>query len=86
MDYSGIFDRIQQSLGMSGVAIIAVREYILRAVRAVQDGADPPHILTDAAHNDMAHVDAVQEVVSADEDWHDHWPYLTLNAADGVKA
>jgi hypothetical protein len=39
MDYSGIFDRIQQSLGMSGVAIIAVREYILRAVRAVQDGA-----------------------------------------------
>ncbi|MDA0799500.1 MAG: hypothetical protein O2884_12645 [Chloroflexi bacterium] len=57
---------------MSDVAIIAVREYILRAVRAVQDGADPPHILTDATHNDMTHIDAVQEVFPAAENWRDH--------------
>lgn len=82
MDYSGIFDRTQERLGMSDVAIIAVREYILRPVRAVQEGADPPHILTDAAHNDMTHIDAIQEVFPAAE----NWPYLTLSAADGVKA
>ena len=81
MDYSGIFDRTQERLGMSDVAIIAVREYILRAVKAVQDGADPPHMVTSAALNDMAHVDAVQEVFPADEDWHEHWPHLTLTTA-----
>jgi phenylpropionate dioxygenase-like ring-hydroxylating dioxygenase large terminal subunit len=77
MDYSGIFDRTQERLGMSDVAIIALREYILRAVKAVQDGADPPHVVTDPALNDMAHVDAVQEVFAADEDWHKHWTSST---------
>jgi len=78
MDYSGIFDRTHERLGMSDIAIIAVREYILRQVKAVQDGADPAHMVTDAALNEMTHVDAVQEVFPVDEPWREHWPYLTL--------
>ena len=78
MDYSGIFDRTHERLGMSDIAIIAVREYILRQVKAVQDGADPAHMVTDPALNEMTHVDAVQEVFPADEPWREHWPYLTL--------
>ena len=78
MDYSGIFDRTHERLGMSDIAIIAVREYILRQMKAVQDGADPAHMVTDPALNEMTHVDAVQEVFPADEPWREHWPYLTL--------
>ena len=80
MDYSGIFDRTKERLGMSDVAIIAVREYILRSVREVQDGADQPHIVTDEARNDMTHVDTVEEVFPASEPWREHWPYLTLSS------
>ena len=78
MDYSGLFDRTKERLGMSDIGVIAVRDFILRAVKTVQDGGDPPHLVAAAAENIMTHVDTLQEVFSAGEPWRAHWPYLTL--------
>ena len=47
-------------------------------MRAVQDGADPPHTVTDVALNDMTRVDAVHKVFAAAESRHEHWPGLKL--------
>ena len=77
MSYTGIFDRTQEHLGVSDKAIIAMRNYLLRAVRAFQKGEEPPHIIRDPAKNDMTYVDSVHEVFSAEESWREHWPYLT---------
>ena len=77
MDYTGVFDRTKEHLGLSDVALIAVRDYLLRAVRAFDDGGQPPHIVTDPAKNDMSHIDTIQEVFPKAESWREHWPYLT---------
>ncbi len=84
MDYSGVFDRTKEHLGMSDIGIIAVRDYLLRAVRAFADGGEPPHIITDPAKNDMGHIDTIQEVFSRSETWREHWPFLsTAGPAEG---
>ena len=80
MDYSGVFDRTKERLGISDVGIINVRDYLVRAAVAHDDGAEPPHIVTDPADNDMTHIDTVQDVFPASESWHDHWPYLRLSS------
>ncbi len=76
MSYTGIFDRTQEHLGVSDKAIIAMRNYLLRTVKAFERGEEPPHIITDPAKNDMTHIDSIHEVFPAEESWREHWPYL----------
>jgi len=77
MSYSGIFDRTKERLGVSDKAVITVRNYLLRTVKAFERGEEPPHIITDPAKNDMTYIDSVHEVFPAEESWREHWPYLT---------
>ena len=81
MDYSGMFDRTKERLGVSDIAIIAVRNFLLKAVKAFQDGAEPPHLVRDPAQNVMTHIDTVQAVFPKTESWREHWPYLTPSYA-----
>jgi nitrite reductase/ring-hydroxylating ferredoxin subunit len=46
-----IQDRTQEHLGASDVAIIRARQLLLRAVRDVQAGRDPQHVVRDPAAN-----------------------------------
>ncbi|NIO07364.1 MAG: hypothetical protein GTO40_04935, partial [Deltaproteobacteria bacterium] len=62
--------------GFSDKAIIAVRNYLLRTVKAFKNGAEPPHLISDPAKNDMTYIDTVHEVFPARESWREHWPYL----------
>ena len=77
MSYSGIFDRTKERLGVSDKAIITVRNYLLRTVKAFERGEGPPHIITDPAKNDMTYIDSIHEVFPAEVSWREHWPYLT---------
>jgi phthalate 4,5-dioxygenase oxygenase subunit len=76
MDYSGVFDRTHERLGMSDMGIITVRDYLVRAAEAHSDGAEPPHIIMDPADNDMSHIDTVADVFPVTESWREHWPHL----------
>jgi phthalate 4,5-dioxygenase len=51
-----IFNRTREHLGASDTAVIALRKFLLDAVRKVQDGRDPPHLITEAARNSFPHI------------------------------
>ena len=40
-----IYDRAQEHLGVSDMTVIAVRRFLLRALRAVEAGQEPPHVI-----------------------------------------
>jgi phthalate 4,5-dioxygenase oxygenase subunit len=44
-----IFDRSKEHLGVSDKAVIAVRKFLLTAVKEIQKGQEPPHLLGTAA-------------------------------------
>ncbi len=79
-----LYDRSREHLGASDKAVIAVRRYLIRTIRAFQQGATPPHVVTDPALNCFAHVDTFAELVPSNVDWHTLYPHLTLAAQPGA--
>ena len=65
-------DRTSEHLGYTDRAITALRRLLLRAVRSVQEGSNPPHRLLDSDDPDMTHIVSSVEVVPIDE-WRDAW-------------
>ncbi|HTN71266.1 MAG TPA: aromatic ring-hydroxylating dioxygenase subunit alpha, partial [Methylomirabilota bacterium] len=68
-----IADRTQEFLGPSDKAIIAARRMVLRAIREVAAGREPPHVIRNAAANRFPHLMVVSEVISDGTDWQTHW-------------
>jgi hypothetical protein len=75
-----IYDRSLEHLGVSDKAVIAVRRYLLDAVRRFREGQDPPHLIVDPAQNNPTNVDTIATVIPSDGDWHRHFPQLTRSA------
>jgi phthalate 4,5-dioxygenase len=63
-----IYDRSQEHLGVSDMTVIAVRKFLLRAVRAVATGQEPPHVIRSEAQNDLRHVACIATKIPADSD------------------
>lgn len=63
-----IYDRAQEHLGVSDVAVIAVRKFLLRCVREVAAGREPPHVIRSAAENDLRHVACIVAKIPAAQD------------------
>jgi hypothetical protein len=53
-----IQDRTTEHLGYSDKAIIAARKLLLEAVKSVEDGAYPLHVIRDNESNDLSHIGA----------------------------
>ena len=66
-----IYDRTKEHLGYSDKTIIALRKFLLKAVKAVEEGKDPPHVIRDAAANDFRRLRAVKGVLAAEGSWLD---------------
>jgi hypothetical protein len=64
-----IYDRTQEHLGYSDKTIIALRKVLLRAAKSVQQGREPPHIVTDPKRNDFSRLRAVKGVLPANSSW-----------------
>ncbi len=60
-----IFDRSRETLGKSDTAVIAMRRYLLKAVKNLQDGKEPPHIVTDPQKNDFRHIVCLAHILEA---------------------
>jgi phenylpropionate dioxygenase-like ring-hydroxylating dioxygenase large terminal subunit len=56
-------DRTVERLGYTDKVIASTRRKMLQAIRDVQEGADPPHVVRDAGAANMAHIVASVEVV-----------------------
>ena len=77
-----IYDRSQEHLGMSDKAVIALRRFLLKAVKDLQDGREPPHIIRDPAQNSFPHIDSIAEVIPAKRHWSDVFVHMKQSATD----
>ncbi len=75
-----IFDRSKEHLGVSDRAVIAVRKFLLAAVRELQEGHEPPHLIRAAERNRFPHIDCFACLLPRNETWRERFDYLTAAA------
>jgi hypothetical protein len=75
-----IFDRSREHLGVSDKAVIAVRKFLLTAVKELQEGKEPPHVIRAAELNRFPHIDCFAHLLPRDMPWRQHFNYLTVQA------
>lgn len=75
-----IFDRSKEHLGVSDKAVIAVRKFLLNAVKDLQEGKEPPHVMRTIERNWFPHVDCFAYLLPQDVTWRQHFDYLTESA------
>jgi hypothetical protein len=67
-----IQDRNREHLVSSDKAVVAARKLLLKAIRDVQEGKDPPHVIRDPGRNHFPHLLAMTEAIPASEDWKEY--------------
>jgi hypothetical protein len=72
-----IYDRRKEHLGASDTAVIALRKFLLNALRNVQNGKEPPHIIRDSAENVLENIGSGAAVVSKGGDWRQVFQIVT---------
>ena len=68
-----IVDRTKEFLGPSDRAIIAARRQLLRAIRVLESGREPPHVARCEQKNHYPGLTVVSEVLDAGTEWRAHW-------------
>ncbi len=68
-----IQDRSEEHLGSTDKAIIANRQVLLKAIREVQAGQEPPHVIRDRRKSKLPHLVVMSELLPASEDWRSYW-------------
>jgi phthalate 4,5-dioxygenase len=75
-----IFDRSKEHLGVSDKAVIAVRKFLLTAVKELKEGKEPPHLVRAAERNWFPHVDCFAYLLPRNVTWRQHFEYMTESA------
>jgi hypothetical protein len=75
-----IFDRSKEHLGVSDKAVIAVRKYLLNAVKNLQQGGEPPHLVRNAERNRFPHIDCFAYLLPSNIAWRERFAYLSAEA------
>jgi nitrite reductase/ring-hydroxylating ferredoxin subunit len=70
------FDRSQEYLGFSDQGVVAVRNLLLRTIKDLQAGKEPPHLVHDAARNRFPQIDTLDITVPRGQDWRAKFPQL----------
>jgi hypothetical protein len=68
-----IQDRTAEHLGYTDKGIIAARRALLNAIRAVQQGEEPAHIIRGPDQNDQSEIGARKDIVPASLHWRRYW-------------
>jgi phthalate 4,5-dioxygenase oxygenase subunit len=68
------FDRSQEYLGFSDQGVVAVRNLLLKTVKDLQAGKEPPHLMHDAASNHFPQIDTFDITVPRGENWRAKFP------------
>jgi phenylpropionate dioxygenase-like ring-hydroxylating dioxygenase large terminal subunit len=66
-------DRAHEHLSSTDKAIMAERKLLLQAIRDVEAGRDPLHVVRDAGANRFPHLFVRHEVVPSAADWKSYW-------------
>ena len=75
-----IFDRSKEHLGVSDKAVIAVRKFLLSAVKDLKEGKEPPHLVRSAESNWYPHIDCFAYLLPRNVTWRQQFDYLTESA------
>jgi phenylpropionate dioxygenase-like ring-hydroxylating dioxygenase large terminal subunit len=71
-------DRTREQLGANDRAIIASRVLLLKALRAIQDGRDPPHVFRRPPANGESNIVVMHEEIPISADWRAYLRSKTL--------
>jgi hypothetical protein len=74
-----IQERTQEHLGYTDRGILATRQRLLGAIREVQAGREPPHVVRDPAANRFDHIVVRDDVIPSGVDWRRHWEKQTAS-------
>jgi phthalate 4,5-dioxygenase len=75
-----IQDRTEEHLVSSDKAIIAARKLMERAIRDVQEGRDPAHVVRETSQNRFPHLLVISDMIPNSRDWKDYTKRLELEA------
>jgi hypothetical protein len=64
-----VYDRAKEHLGTSDKTIIALRRLFLKAVREIQEGKEPPHLVRDPADNRFADLRSSKDLLPTGAAW-----------------
>jgi phthalate 4,5-dioxygenase len=76
-----IQDRTQEHLVSSDKVVVAARKLLLKAIKDVQEGRDPPHVIREARLNRFPNMLVWYGVVPNTMDWAEHCKSLEAEAA-----
>jgi phthalate 4,5-dioxygenase len=68
-----ILDRTQEHLGFTDRAVVLMRRQMLQAIRDVQAGRDPRHVVRDPAQNRFPELVMMSGKLPKGADWRLHW-------------
>jgi|SRR5579871_1286682 len=68
-----IYDRTTEHLGYTDRGIVVMRKLMLQAIRDVEEGRDPLHVVRDPARNVYPDLIARDDVLAAGVPWRNHW-------------
>src|SRR5262249_20513834 len=71
-----ILDRTQEHLGNADKAIVLMRKVLLRAIRELQAGTEPPHLIRDAADNRFPYLGGYTGLLGPADEWRTVWKEL----------
>ena len=75
-----IQDRTEERLVSSDKAIVAARKLMEKAMRDVQEGKDPPHVIRSAAENRFSHFLVISDMIPTSSDWRQYAKDLEAEA------
>jgi nitrite reductase/ring-hydroxylating ferredoxin subunit len=70
------FDRSQEYLGFSDQGVVAVRNLLLKSVKDLQAGKEPPHLVHDSTRNRFPQIDTFDITIPRGQDWRAQFPQL----------
>ncbi|MBM2810642.1 MAG: phthalate 4,5-dioxygenase [Chloroflexi bacterium] len=68
-----IQDRAKENAAYTDRAIVAARAVLLRGIRAVQSGAEAPHVVREPALNHFPNIGAAKDVIPSEIPWRGYW-------------
>lgn len=65
-------DRTEEHLVSSDKAIVAARKLLEKAIRDLEQGREPPHIVRESSQNRFPHLRVVSDLIADDTDWKEY--------------
>ncbi|HEY6367896.1 MAG TPA: Rieske 2Fe-2S domain-containing protein [Candidatus Binatia bacterium] len=75
-----IQDRTGEHLVSSDKAIVAARKFMEKAIRDVQEGREPPHVIRDPSQNRVPHLLVISDMIPNTGDWKEYTRKLEAEA------